>query len=397
MSDTAPTSVVDQVLAAVSELLPEIAASAAERDRTRSLPRYVLDLLSSAGAFSVTVPTTHGGPGGGAAVAFEVTRLLATADPNVAQIPQSHFVYLRLAELAGSASLLDELFGAVLTGERVANAQSERTGRTVTDQTTRMRLVDGATVVDGRKFYCTGSLTADWIAVLGRDEDDVEQVGFVRAGTSGLTIVDDWTGMGQRTTASGTITFEGVRVDPSHVVPRQRAVTGPHGYGAFAQGLHAAIDVGIARGALTEAAAFVRSSTRPWFEADVERAEQDPLLVQRFGELEVDVRAAESALVVAGAAVDAIASAPPSRVDDVAREASLQVAAAKVLGDRAALAVTSALFELGSTRSSDDGLNLHRHWRNARTHTLHDPVRWKLQHLGRWSVAGTPPPRGPQF
>jgi len=53
----------------------------------------------------------------------------------------------------------------------------------------------------------------------------------------------------------------------------------------------------------------------------------------------------------------------------------LAVATAKVLADRAALAVTNALFELGGTRSADERLNLHRHWRNARTHTLHDLIR----------------------
>lgn len=387
-------AVVEEVLHDVRQLLPEVAAGASERDRTRSVARDELDRLSAVGAFAVTVPREHGGAQGGAAAAFEVIRLLATADPNVAQVPQSHFAYLRLLDNAGGPAVREELFSAVLAGARVANAQSERTGRTVVDQSTRIRAVDDDLVVDGQKFYCTGSLTADWIAVLARDEDGVERVGFVPVDAPGVTVVDDWTGMGQRTTASGTVTFEGVRIPRSHVVPRPETVTGPVAYGAFAQGLHAAIDTGLARGALADAAAFVRTSSRPWFEAGVDRAEDDPLLVQRFGELEVDVRAAESALTVAAAAVDAVAAAPG---DDAAQEASLQVAAAKVLADRAALTVTSALFELGGTRASDDSLNLHRHWRNARTHTLHDPVRWKLQHLGRWAVAGTPPPRGPQL
>ena len=183
--------------------------------------------------------------------------------------------------------------------------------------------------------------------------------------------------------AISTTTHRQASADPGHQPALQID-------GAFAQGLHAAIDAGIARGALTEAAAFVRTSSRPWFEAGVERAEQDPLLVQRFGELEVDVRAAESALVVAAAAVDALAASP---ADAAAREASLQVAAAKVLADRAALSVTNALFELGGTRASDDALNLHRHWRNARTHTLHDPVRWKYFHVGNYHLNGVNPPR----
>ncbi|WP_375424367.1 SfnB family sulfur acquisition oxidoreductase [uncultured Friedmanniella sp.] len=375
-------------------LLPQIARGAAERDRNRQLPRAELDQLSRAGVLAVTVPRAHGGVGGGAAAAFEITRLLATADPNLAQIPQSHFVYLRLAALAGSVELKDELFAAVLAGARVANAQSERGGRTITDLATAVRFDGEDAVVDGEKFYCTGSLCADWLAVLARDAEGNDQVGFLPADTPGVSIVDDWTGMGQRTTASGTVLFSRVRLPRSHLAPRRAAVTGPYGYGALAQGLHAAIDVGIARAALTETAEFVRTSSRPWFEAQVDRADLDPLLVQRFGELEVEVRAAEAALGVAGHACDL---AEERRDDSASSEASLAVATAKVLADRAAISVTNALFELGGTRASDDRLNLHRHWRNARTHTLHDPVRWKLQHLGRWAVRGERPPRGPQL
>ncbi|RYJ02678.1 MAG: SfnB family sulfur acquisition oxidoreductase, partial [Actinomycetales bacterium] len=145
------------LVAAVVAHLPTIAAGAAERDRDRVLPRAELDLLSSLGALAVTVPTTHGGPGGGATEAAELLRLLATADPNVAQVPQSHFVYLRLAEIAGSPALQEQLFEDVLGGARVANAQSERTGATVADITTRVRIDDqGWAVVDGEKFYATG-------------------------------------------------------------------------------------------------------------------------------------------------------------------------------------------------------------------------------------------------
>lgn len=388
MTDTA------HLLQSAADLVPDLAAGAADRDRDRLLPRAELDRLSAAGVLAITVPTSHGGAGGGASGAFEVTRLLATADPSIAQIPQSHFVYLRLAELAGSAALKDEIFAAVLAGDRVANAQSERGGKTITDISTSVTTDAGGSVVTGEKFYCTGSLTAQWLAVLARDADGLDHIGFVRADAPGVTIVDDWTGMGQRTTASGTVHFDAVRLPASHLASRADAVTGPYGYGALAQGLHAAIDVGIARGALTEAAAFVRSSSRPWFEAEVDRAEDDPLLVQRFGELEVSVRAAEAALTSAGRAVDLVDT---ERTDGAAAEASLQVATAKVLADRAALEVTNALFELGGTRASDERLNLHRHWRNARTHTLHDPVRWKLQHLGRWAVRGQRPPRGPQL
>jgi len=146
--------------------------------------------------------------------------------------------------------------------------------------------------------------------------------------------------------------------------------------------VHAAIDTGIARGSLDAATEFVRTRSRPWFEAGVDRAVDDPLLIQRFGELAVTVRTAEATLAAAGAAVDAATAA----------EASLAVATAKIVADRAANEVSSALFEVSGTRSAAAGTNLDHFWRNARTHTLHDPVRWKYQHIGRSVLHGTPPP-----
>lgn len=394
---------VDAIMRSITDLLPSIAAGAADRDRDRVLPREQVDALSASGALAVTVPTSAGGPGGGAAAAAEVTRLLATVDPNVAQVPHSHFVFLRLVDLAASPVLRRRLWGDVLAGARLANAQSERGGRTITDLSTRISATDGGFVLHGEKFYATGSVLADWLAVVARDDDGVDHVAFVPADAEGVSVLDDWDALGQRTTASGTVLLDQVRVPAEHVVPRAAAVTGPHAYGAFAQLLHAAIDAGIARGALGDAATFVRTAARPWFEAGVEQAQDDPLLVQRFGELEVAVRAAESSLRFAADAVDAVWRAdagPVAAQEDLATEASLATAAAKVLADRAALEVTSAAFELGGTRSATRGVQAvphDRHWRNARTHTLHDPVRWKLQHLGRWAVAATPPPRGPQL
>ena len=78
-------------------------------------------------------------------------------------------------------------------------------------------------------------------------------------------------------------------------------------------------------------------------------------------------------------------------------EASLAVAAARASSTRASVEVASRLFEVAGTRSALASLNLDRHWRNARTHTLHDPAAWKIQHLGRYAVAGTLPPHHGQI
>ncbi|MEU0545874.1 SfnB family sulfur acquisition oxidoreductase [Nocardia sp. NPDC005978] len=381
----------DEALAVAAGFAERLAAGAADRDARRELPRAELDELSASGLLGITVPREFGGAQVPTAVAAEVFRLLASGDPNVAQIPHSHFVYVNALRQNGTDALQRLLFAEVLAGKRFGNAQSELGTKHVQDYRTRLRSDPaGDHVLDGVKHYSTGALFAHWIPVLAKDDADRIVVAYVPADADGLTVVDDWDGMGQRTTASGTVHLAGVRVPAEHVVPHHLTFTGPQLYGARAQILHTAIDAGIARGALTEAAEFVRTRSRPWFEAGVEHATDDPLTVQRFGELEVSVRAAEALLAVAGAAID---RAQEDLDDAGAAAVSIAVATAKAAADRAALEVTNALFEVAGTRSALDSLNLHRHWRNARTHTLHDPVRWKIQHIGRFVLTGTPPPR----
>ncbi|HTU80279.1 MAG TPA: SfnB family sulfur acquisition oxidoreductase [Solirubrobacteraceae bacterium] len=391
-----------EALARARALVEPIAAGAAERDRRRSLPSEELQLLSREGLLAITVPAEHAGADVSMRTLTHVMRLLASADPNVAQIPHSHFVYLELVRRLGSAAQRELLFGEVLAGRRLANAQSEAGSKTIADIRTSLRPDGrGAFVLDGQKFYCTGSLLADWLMVLAKGQNGRTFVAIVPAGAPGVSVLDDWAGMGQRTTASGTVTLERVRVTPEMVIPHHRIFQAPHLYGARAQLLHAAIDAGIAARALEDACEFVRSSSRPWFEADVQRAADDPLLIQRVGELAVDVRAADALLGDAARTIDAVerrgADETGSVSEDDAARASIAVAAAKALTDRVSVHTGSALFELGGTRSSAEPLNLHRHWRNARTHTLHDPVRWKLQHIGRYTLNGTLPPQHGQL
>ena len=402
-----PTSAAE-ALARAREVAARIEVDAAVRDRDRRLPYAEIDELSASGLLAITVPQRFGGPDLAPSVVADVARLLAAADPNIAQIPHSHFVYLNLLRLAAPDALAQRIFGHVLQGGRVANAQSERGGKTVADINTTLRRQGDRFVLDGEKFYATGSLFAHTLAVLTRlpegaetAESETEEaaggfepgeyVAFVAADAPGVEIVDDWNGLGQRTTGSGTVRFAGVNVDPGDLVARAPAVAQPTGYGAFAQLLHVAIDVGIARGALDAAADCVRTQSRPWFEAGVERADADPLTVQRFGELGVEVAAAEATLDAASRAVDA---ATAEDVDDPAltAQASIAVAVAKAVADRASNSVSSALFEVAGTRSASAELSLDRFWRNARTHTLHDPVRWKYQHIGRWVLRGESPP-----
>ncbi|KUP97093.1 SfnB family sulfur acquisition oxidoreductase [Thermobifida cellulosilytica] len=403
MTDTVTAHVVsddDEAVRIARDLVPRLAVGADRRDAERELPWEQVAQIRASGLLGITVPRSHGGAGAAAATVAEALRLVGTVDLSLAQILQPHFAFLDSLRRSGGEEVRNRVFADVLAGALVGNAQAERTGRNSHEQRTRLEPAgDGRYRITGVKYYATGSLFAQWLAVTAKVEvpgfgEPQPYVVFVPRDAPGVEVVDDWDGMGQRTTGSGTVRLTGVEVPAERVVPHYLTFTGPTTYGAFAQLGHASIDVGLARGALERAAEFVRTRSRAWFESGSDTASEDPLVIQQFGELELQVRAAEALVQRAAAAVDA-ANADPT--DDTTAEASIAVAAAKAAGGRAAVAVSNALFEVAGTRSAADGLNLHRYWRDARTHTLHDPVRWKIQHIGRYSLNGRRPPRHGQI
>lgn len=393
----------DAALEIAAKLSAEFDSEAAERDAQRRLPHEQVQALKDSGLLAVTVPREYGGIDVPAVVLAEVIRLIAHADPSLAQIPHSHFTFLEALRLQGTHAQKAFFYGQVRSGALLANAQSERGPHPIdVDATTLVRRPSGDYVLSGRKFYSTGALFADWVLVRASLSDGSDTpptastpkaIAFVARDAHGVEVVDDWDGMGQRTTASGTVTLTEVAVPAEHVVAFSPIFTQPTTYGARAQLWHSAIDVGIATGAL---AAGVRETgrARPHFEARVDTAAEDPTLIQAAGELTVTVRGAQALLSEGARQVDAAGHDPSA---ETAAAASVAVAVAKVAAVRACLEAAGRLFELGGTRSASASANLSRYWRDARTHTLHDPTRWKLQHVGRYTLSGTPPPRHGQI
>lgn len=392
----------DHALTVAADLSKVFADDAGARDADRHLPHEPVQALKEAGLLALSVPVEHGGIDAPASVIAEVFRLLAHADASLAQIPHSHYTFLEAVRLQGTPAQQGFFYALVLDGALFANAQSERSGPIDVDATTLTATDGGDYVLSGRKFYSTGALFADWVIVRASlPENPAETptsstpkaLAFVPADAPGLTVVDDWDGMGQRTTASGTVTLDDVAVPAAQVVPFTPIFGRPSVYGARAQLLHTALDVGIATAALAEGVRQA-AKARPHFESDVSAAVDDPTLIQVAGNLTVTVRGAQALLTEAGRAVDA---ATADLNADTAAEASVAVAVAKVAATRASLEASSALFELGGTRSASGSANLSRYWRDARTHTLHDATRWKVQHIGRYTLSGTFPPRHGQL
>lgn len=380
----------EEALEAARRLASIFAERASERDVNRIIPYDEIDLLAQSGLLAITVPDEYGGADVSNAVLAEVIATLSEADGSIGQIPQNHFYILEALRTDGSEEQKKFFFGRALAGDRFGNALSETGTKTVGDYNTRLTADGIGYRINGRKFYSTGVLFAEWVVVFALDAEDQLTMSFVPRNTEGLQIIDDWDGFGQRTTGSGTTVLQNVYVNADAVVRHHRGFERATTIGSVGQIIHAGIDLGIARAAFKETIDFVRNRARPWMNSGVERASQDPLTVAKVGNLAIRLEAASALVERAGHKVD-IAQVNPTAKNAI--EATLAVAGAKVLTTEIALEATNTLFELAGTSSTKVGLNLDRHWRNARTHTLHDPVRWKYHVVGDYHLNDTLPPR----
>ena len=390
-----------EALAVAATVAAEVAAGAAQRELDGVLPEAQLRLVAKSGLLGILVPAEHGGPDLPRSTAVEVLRTLSRADSAVGQLLLSHLVLTAALRGLGHTEPAPRIFADVLAGAQLGDATVERGTRTsVERRTTVRRLPEGGWVLDGTKYYATGALGAAWIGVAARIPDFEPSHGatvFIQPDASGVTLnLDKWSSFGQRGTASGEVVLDHVLVDDARLIdegPDLDPVTAPPSVlGAFDQALHAAVDIGIARAALEDGTEFVRTKSRPWFEANVDSAADEPHVVRRFGELTARLFALE-ALLARGAQLVDEALEEPELTRESAAAASLQVAAAKALAQEFAVEIASGVLELAGTSATDRQYALDRHWRNVRVHSLHDPARWKYVHLGNFALSGTLPPR----
>ena len=369
-------------------LIAAISSDPAERNR---IPHEQSAILERSGITSAALPVEHGGIGASVATIVEITRIISAANGGVGQLVQIHFMMLRGLLRRPADPLRDRILADVRAGKRLAHAAAEVGGRHKFDTRTRAeRRADGKWVVNGAKFYATGSYLAEWIFSGAKSEEG--QIGFiVHRDTPGLLLDNDWNAFGQRHSMSGGVRFADLVLDAEQVTPPAPGTPAqPERTGlTWAQILHAAIDAGIARGAFEAAIAYLNTHSNVWIDADVERAVQEPLIIKRIGDYAVALRVAESLLRDAAALYDTyIAAGRPEALDD---ELILSVAAARVKTDEAALLISSDMFSLLGASSSYRKFNLDRFWADVRVHTTHDPVRWRLHHVGDYYLNGTPP------
>jgi alkylation response protein AidB-like acyl-CoA dehydrogenase len=378
----------EEIIAAAREIADQLRPHASETDRAGVVPFEALERARQAGLFTINVPRSAGGAGTTNQTLIEVLRVLATGDPAVALLTFVHYTIIYAVTEQGSADLQSRLFAEVLSGARIGNAAAERDAPKAGTVSTSISVGDdGVWRINGRKYYATAAKGADWLAVATLDPDGRPVLAIVPGDSDGLTVLDDWDSTGMRATESGSLILEDVVVAPENIVEFWRGFEEPALWLARDGLLHNAIDVGAARTALADTVEYVRTTAKPARASGVERAADDPHLIGRVGQLTARLHAIELLLDRGARAIDTAAEADPLTAEDVA-VAFAAADAAKALGGEIAAEIANEVIGVGGTRAADDRLNLHRHWRNIRTHTVHDPGRWRYHRLGDFVLNG---------
>ncbi|MCW4352382.1 acyl-CoA dehydrogenase family protein [Hoyosella sp. YIM 151337] len=366
-------------------IFDQIAEGAIQREKDRRLLFDEVELLRSARFGALRVPVELGGFGVSVRQLFTLLIDLAAAESNLPQALRVHWSFVEDQRLSGDAQARVWL-DAVAAGAFVGNAITEP-GIGAADRYQTVLTRDGdKRILNGTKYYSTGSLYSDYILVAA-DYDGERVSVLVDAQQPGVEQADDWDGFGQQLTVSGTTTFTDV------VVPEDR-ILGP-GYGApgrtyvtaYLQLVQLAVLAGIAQRAEAETVEWVRQRTRTFTHAAADVPRNDPLVQQVIGKLAAATFGARAAVLAVADDLDVLLDAggdDPQLLDQA--EAAAAQAQSVVIG--LVLDATSQLFEVGGASITSSGPALDRHWRNARTISAHNPLIFKEQALGAYLLNG---------
>ena len=392
--DGTPVQRLERLAAVVDDLRQTDAA--AERDRV--LQYDAVEAIRRTGVLALRVPARYGGPGGSVRDVLTAVIRIARGSSNVAQALRPHFGFSeRLLSNRATEAEREEWFPRVNAGVILGNAITDAKGKTPAGADTTL-LADGSGVLrlNGYKFYSTGTLFADLIAVSASDVEGRDLQAVVPTGREGVELFDDWEGFGQRTTASGGTRFTNVEVRPHEVTTVSDGKHLGHST-AFLQLFLAAVAAGIAAAARDDAVWYVQNKARPASHSLADTAAGDPFTLQAVGEISAHASAAEALVLNAADALDAVVDAGRiGDADELARVA-IVVAEAQLIAERLTLAAAERLFDTGGASVTARALNLDRHWRNVRTVATHNPLAYKAHAAGNYAVNGVWPPANGYF
>lgn len=386
----APTSAAGWISRA-GEVAQLLAVDAVARDKGREAPTAEVQLLKDAGLVTLLGPVEHGGAGQNWPTAYQVIRTVAAADGSIGQLLGYHLLWFWAARLVGTPEQIEAV-------EADATKNKWFFGGAVNPRDNDVAVTDeGETIVfDGSKTFSTGSRVSDVTVLEGALEGSTDHVfAIVPSNIEGLSFHDDWDNIGLRQTESGSVTIDKIRVDWSSAAGFVDKAFQPRVYNTLnvptIQLVFVNFYLGIARGALEEAASYTKEKTRAWLHSNVDKAVDEPYIIDIYGDLTAKLWAVE-------ALADAVALEGQKIHDDAwnvtAEERGdheVRVAAVKARATEVSLEITSTVFEALGARATASKYGFDRFWRNVRTHTLHDPVAYKRREVGRWVLTGELP------
>lgn len=375
-------------------IFARIAEGTLERERTRQLPREPIAWLKEAGFGAVRVPREHGGAGASLPQLFQLLIELAEADSNIPQALRGHFAFVEDRLNATPDAQRDKWFARFVAGDLVGNAWTEVGKVEIGDVITRVSPKNGKWVVNGSKYYSTGSIFADWVDLFARrDDTQANVIAAVSTHQPGVTHQDDWDGFGQRTTGSGTSTYQDAVVEPENIIPFESRFKYQT---AFYQLFHLATLAGIGRAIERDVAHEVRARQRIFSTGNAPHVSQDAQVQQVVGEISAWVYAAEATALRATHAAQRAYVARFRDDVDAEREANIDAeiesAQGQIVVSELVLRAGTALFNTLGASGTSSAKALDRHWRNARTVASHNPLIYKARIVGDWRVNGTEPP-----
>ncbi|SAK98724.1 acyl-CoA dehydrogenase [Caballeronia arationis] len=378
-------------LAAMPALAEEIGVDAAEREIRRELPFTAFDAFRRSGLGALRIPVERGGLGGTLEDAIHVVTTLAAAESNVAHALRVHFDVVESMRLAPLTPFHDRQMRRIVEGALFGGASGEQGTARAGEIETVLRREDDHFRVTGKKYYTTGTAYADFVRANLVNEDGKGVTAVIPVRSEGLQVLDDWDGMGQRMTASGSVVFDNVRVDPNEVIEKgYTSLVGRHG-GAYRQLHLVAVAAGIVRNVVADARKYVTAHGRPVLHSTAPTAREDVFIQQVVGELSalshtIDVLVRDNARVL-GASSDAILRGDPA-ADELVLQGALATARTQVVVGKLALQAGERLFDAGGASATSRKHNFDRHWRNLRTIFSHNPLHHKAKVVGDYVLNG---------
>ena len=372
-------------LTMADQLAARLAESAVERDRQGGHAAMERELMRESGLLTLAVPTEYGGQGQPWSFVYRVIRRLARVDSALAHVFAFHHLQVGSVILYGNRHQQQRL----LTPTAHEHLFWGNALNPLDKRTTATECGDGGFILQGKKGFCSGAKGSDYLTLSAWHEPTQSLViAAVPTRRPGITVHDDWDAIGQRQTDSGTVSFEQVAIRESEVLLPPGAALSPAAQfrTCLAQLVLVNLYVGIAEGAFEEAKRYTLEQGRPWLASEAAQAQEDPYLQRHFGELWVTLRSAQALADIAGDIAQHHFVKRTAISDEDRGATAVATAEAKVVAHQAALDASSRLFDIAGARATARPLGLDRFWRNARTHTLHDPVDYKIRDLGRWAL-----------